>query len=151
MGCAGSRPVRRVAVTATGLERLGRTVTGSAAGDDRIVQGVEEVDRDVGHLDLVVFVALSLDPVVIGGWLERVTDANRCYLAVEERIMVSSVLREFPGEFAEHIELHRCPRPRRLPIPKLLDLIDGRAIYDEAFWRKQPDWTYEALRPVEGV
>ena len=56
--------------------------------------------------------------------------------------MVSSILRAFPDEFAEHIELHRCPRPRRLPIPKLVDLADGRAVYDESFWRKQPDWTF---------
>ena len=57
-------------------------------------------------------------------------------------IVVSSILRAFPEEFAEHIELGRCPRPRRLPIPKLIDLADGRAVYDESFWRKQPDWTY---------
>ena len=56
--------------------------------------------------------------------------------------MVTSILRAFPEEFAEHIELGRCPRPRRLPIPKLVDLADGRAVYDESFWRKQPDWTY---------
>ena len=54
------------------------------------------------------------------------TDGNRCYLAVEEQVMVSSILRAFPEEFAEHIELGRCPRPRRLPIPKLVDLADGR-------------------------
>ena len=48
----------------------------------------------------------------------------------------------FPEEFTEHIELGRCPRPRRLPIPKLIDLADGRAVYDESFWRKRPDWTY---------
>jgi hypothetical protein len=28
-------------------------------------------------------------------------------------------------------------------MPKLLDLTDGAATYDEAFWRKRPDWTYE--------
>ena len=39
--------------------------------------------------------------------------------------------------------LGRCPRPRRLPIPKLLDLADGVATYDETFWRKRPDWTYD--------
>jgi NADH:ubiquinone oxidoreductase subunit F (NADH-binding) len=76
-------------------------------------------------------------------WLERVTDGNRCYLAVEEQVMVDSVMQAFPEEFAEHVELGRCPRPRRLPIPKLLDLSDGRAVYDEAFWRKRPDWTYD--------
>jgi NADH:ubiquinone oxidoreductase subunit F (NADH-binding) len=77
-------------------------------------------------------------------WLGRVTDGNRCYLAVEEQVMVDSVMRAFPEEFAEHVELGRCPRPRRLPIPKLLDLADGRAVYDDAFWRKRPDWTYDA-------
>ena len=112
-------------------------------GSEQITRRLERIKMSGGGDDD--------DIAVIGGWLERVTDATRCYLAVEERIMVISVLREFPGEFAEHIELHRCQRPRRLPIPKLLDLIGGRAIYDKAFWRKQPDWTYEALRPVQGV
>jgi hypothetical protein len=58
---------------------------------------------------------------------------------------VSSLLRAFPDEFAEHIEHHCCPRPERRPIPKLLDLSAGRAIYDETFWRKRPDWTYDAI------
>ncbi len=79
----------------------------------------------------------------IGHWLERVTDGNRCYLAVEEQAMVSSVLRAFPEEFAEHIELGRCPRPRKLPIPKLVDLANGQATYDETFWYKRPDWTFD--------
>ena len=79
----------------------------------------------------------------IGHWLERVTDGNRCYLAVEEQAMVSSVLRAFPDEFAEHIELGRCPRPRKLPIPKLVDLANGQATYDETFWYKRPDWTFD--------
>ena len=51
-------------------------------------------------------------------WLDRVTDGNRCYLAVEEQLVVGSILRAFPEEFAEHIELGRCPRPRRLPDPQ---------------------------------
>ncbi|MCB0976554.1 MAG: hypothetical protein KDB02_03765 [Acidimicrobiales bacterium] len=80
---------------------------------------------------------------VIGGWLERVTDGNRCFLAVEEQRMVSSVLRAFPEEFAEHIEQHRCPRPAARPMPKIVDLADGHAVYDETFWRKRPDWTYD--------
>lgn len=79
----------------------------------------------------------------IAHWLEQVTDGNRCYLAVEEQVMVNSVMQAFPEEFAEHVELGRCPRPRRLPIPKLLDLTDGTATYDETFWRKRPDWTFD--------
>ena len=73
----------------------------------------------------------------------RLTDGNRCYLAVEEQRMVSSILRAFPDEFAQHIEAHGCPRPGRRTIPKLLDLTAGQATYDESFWRKRPDWTYE--------
>ena len=79
----------------------------------------------------------------IEGWLDRVTDGNRCYLGVEERLVVGSILRAFPDEFVEHIERHACPRPERRPIPKLLDLADGDATYDERFWSKQPDWTYQ--------
>lgn len=80
----------------------------------------------------------------ISHWLPRVTDGNRCFLAVEEQQMVSSVLRAFPEEFADHVELGRCPRPRPIPMPKIVDLEGGRATYDESFWRKRPDWTYEA-------
>lgn len=75
-------------------------------------------------------------------WLARVTDQNRCYLAVEEQVMVRSVMRTFPEEFAEHAEVGRCPRPRPLAMPKIVDLRDGEVTYDESFWRKQPDWTY---------
>jgi NADH-quinone oxidoreductase subunit F len=79
----------------------------------------------------------------ISHWLTRVTDGNRCFLAVEEQQLVSSVLRAFPEEFAEHVELGRCPRPRPIPMPKITDLEGGRVRYDESFWRKRPDWTYE--------
>jgi len=79
----------------------------------------------------------------IVGWLPRVTDGNRCYLAVEEQQLVGSVLQAFPDEVAEHLEGRGCPRPRKLPMPKLLDLAGGKAVYDEDFWRKRPDWTYD--------
>lgn len=104
-------------------------------GSGEITRRLERIETGVGD---------DGDVRAIAGWIERVTDGNRCYLAVEERLMVSSVLRAFPEEFAEHIELHRCPWPRRLPVPKLLDLAEGRATYDETFWRKRPDWTYDS-------
>ena len=101
-------------------------------GSSAITERLERIETGVGT---------EADLDVIAGWLPRVTDGNRCYLAVEERELVSSVLRAFPDEFVEHIELGRCPRPRRLPIPKLVDLDAGRAGYDAAFWRKRPDGT----------
>ncbi len=104
-------------------------------GSSAITEHLERLETGAGN-------AGDLDAIT--GWLGHVTDGSRCFLATEEWAVVSSILRRFPEEFAEHIELGRCPRPRRLPIPKLIDLADGRAVYDESFWRKQPDWTYAA-------
>ena len=75
-------------------------------------------------------------------WLAQVTDGNRCYLAVEERLVVESILRAFPDELAAHLDTRSCPRPPPLTLPKLVDLHDGRAVYDELQERKQPDWTF---------
>ncbi|CAN5661489.1 hypothetical protein BH10ACT2_BH10ACT2_27250 [soil metagenome] len=102
-------------------------------GSSAITEHLERIETGAGD-------ASDLD--AINGWLGHVTDGSRCFLAREEQIMVTSILRAFADEFAEHIELGHCPRPRKLPIPKLLDLADGRAVYDESFWFKQPDWTY---------
>ena len=82
----------------------------------------------------------DVDEIV--SWLSRVTDANRCYLPVEERLVVESILRAFPDEVAQHLGTGSCPRPRHLPIPKLVDLRDGKAVYDERQEHKLPDWTY---------
>ncbi len=82
------------------------------------------------------------DVAELQGWLAKVTDGNRCYLAVEEQQVVASVLRAFPREFADHLELGRCPRPRPLALAKLADLSPGVAVYDERQYRKRPDWTY---------
>jgi len=84
----------------------------------------------------------DLDLEVIGARLREVTDANRCYLGTEEQLVVSSILRAFPEEFADHIE-GNCPRPRPdLVVPKIVDLADGKVQYDDRQGRKQPDWTY---------
>jgi NADH:ubiquinone oxidoreductase subunit F (NADH-binding) len=102
-------------------------------GSSAITEHLERIETGIGD---------ERDLDTIAGWLGHVTDGSRCFLAAEEQIVVTSVLRAFPDEFAEHIELGRCPRRRRLPIPKLIDLAGGRAVYDESFWRKRPDWTY---------
>lgn len=104
-------------------------------GSSAITEHLERIETGVGT---------DADVGSIVRWLDHVTDGNRCYLAVEEQVMVSSVLRAFPEEFAEHIELGRCPRPRRLPIPKVLDLVGGVATYDDNYWNKRPDWTYDS-------
>lgn len=55
---------------------------------------------------------------------------------------MESILRAFPEEVAQHLGMGTCPRPRHLPIPKLVDLRDGKAVYDERQEHKLPDWTY---------
>ena len=92
------------------------------------VEGGDATDREVA---------------AIGGWLRSVTDGARCFLATEEREVVSSILRTFPFEFAEHLDGAGCPRPRPLPLAKIVDLADGRVTYDDRQYRKRPDWTYE--------
>ena len=82
------------------------------------------------------------DIAVIGARLNKVTDANRCYLGTEEQIVIRSILRAFPEEFAAHLE-GDCPLPRAdLVVPLLVDLTDGVVVYDEHQARKNPDWSY---------
>ena len=83
------------------------------------------------------------DVASIGVRLRGVTDQVRCYLATEEQLVVASVLREFPEEFAEHLEGRcRVGTPRPILVPKIVELVDGTVTYDERQARKQPDWTY---------
>ena len=82
------------------------------------------------------------DVEVIGARLLSVTDQTRCYLAAEEQILISSILREFPEEFALHLEGRCSVAPRPIHVPKLVDVADGTATYDEHHAQKQPDWTY---------
>jgi len=75
-------------------------------------------------------------------WLSKVTDGSRCYLATEEAQLVGSIIEQFPEEFEEHLATDGCPRPRHLTVPKLVDVRDGEAFYDEQQALKAPDWTY---------
>ncbi|HVM41195.1 MAG TPA: NADH-ubiquinone oxidoreductase-F iron-sulfur binding region domain-containing protein [Acidimicrobiia bacterium] len=74
--------------------------------------------------------------------LKTVTDGNRCYLPVQEQRVVSSLLQTFPEEVAAHLDGRGCPLPRRLVLPKIVDLDGGEVVYDEQQQRKRPDWTY---------
>ena len=52
---------------------------------------------------------------MIGARLLSVTDQTRCYLAAEEQILISSILRPFPEEFALHLEGRCSVEPRTHP------------------------------------
>jgi NADH:ubiquinone oxidoreductase subunit F (NADH-binding) len=74
-------------------------------------------------------------------WFANVADANRCALPVEAQRVVPSLLAEFPDDFAAH-ERGKCSLRHDLTIPKIVDIVDGVAVYDERQALKRPDWTY---------
>jgi len=100
--------------------------------------GCGEVTR---HLDALVEVpGNDLDLDIIGQRLQSVTDQNRCFLGEEEQRVISSLLREFPDDFVRGPG--RATNLEALAVPKILDISEGTAVYDERQMRKQPDWTY---------
>ncbi len=80
------------------------------------------------------------DIETIGARLLAITDQNRCFLGEEEQRVIASLLRFFPEDFTA--ELEGAPALEAVPVPKILDIRDGVAIYDEKQMRKLPDWTY---------
>jgi len=86
--------------------------------------------------------ATDHDVEVISARLDTVTDANRCFLGAQEQRVVGSILGAFPEEFVAHLEGRLPPPSSPEPVPKLVDIRDGVARYDERQARKQPDWTY---------
>jgi NADH-quinone oxidoreductase subunit F len=86
--------------------------------------------------------ATERDIATIGARLRTVTDGSRCALPNEERELIASFLRDFPEEFADHLEGQRCAGRHDLGLPKIDDIVDGTAIYDQRQQYKQPDWTY---------
>lgn len=99
--------------------------------------GTGEITR---HLDSLAATGDdSRDIEVIGQRLRDVTDQNRCFLGAEEQRVISSLLRKFPEDFSPEFQAASLVT---LPVPKILDVRDGIAVYDAAQEHKQPDWTY---------
>ena len=75
--------------------------------------------------------------------LRFVADGNRCYLPVQERTMIASILRSFPEDVTAHLA-GWCPSARtHIPPPKIVDLVDGVVTWDTRQEHKRPDWTYD--------
>jgi NADH-quinone oxidoreductase subunit F len=100
--------------------------------------GCGEITR---RLDTIAASGGALHDVeVIGERLIEVTDQNRCFLGAQEQRVVSSLLRAFPEDFVA--ELEADAPVDAIPVPKIVDIVDGRVLYDERQSQKQPDWTY---------
>jgi NADH-quinone oxidoreductase subunit F len=78
----------------------------------------------------------------IGERLRTITDQNRCFLGEEEHRVIASLLRLFPEDFTAELETASPLEP--LPVPKIVDIRDGVAVFDENQMRKLPDWSYAA-------
>ena len=77
--------------------------------------------------------------------MQTVTDASRCYLPTQEQRVIASLLQAYPEDLQER--LARSAGDPDVPLPKLLDIVDGVAHLDLEAPRKRPDWTY-AETPV---
>lgn len=82
---------------------------------------------------------------IIGARLQNVADGNRCAVPLEERALISSFLRCFPEEFADHLEGRRCEGRHDMIVAKIIDISDGVAVFDAKQRYKQPDWTYTGM------
>ncbi len=76
--------------------------------------------------------------------LVTVSDEARCYLALQQQRVISSVLALFPERVHAHLERTAGPAELDLIAP-ILDIIDDRAVLDERLAEKQPDWTFDVI------
>jgi len=105
-------------------------------GTGAITELLERIDGEEGsEADVETILARAL----------KVTDAQRCALPTGESLIAQSAIQVFGPEFAEHFG-RGCPRPRDLPVPKIVDFDEaaGEFRFDERYGRKLPDWTYAA-------
>jgi NADH-quinone oxidoreductase subunit F len=103
-------------------------------GTGAITDLLERIERGEGSdADVETILARAL----------TVTDAQRCALPTGETLIAQSAVHVFGSEFAEHLG-RACPRPRDLPVPKIVDFdeVAGDFRFDERYRFKQPDWTY---------
>lgn len=103
-------------------------------GTGAITGLLERIDRgDGSEADVETILARAM----------TVTDAQRCALPTGETLIAQSAIQVFGSEFAEHLG-RPCPRPRELPIPKIVDFDErgGGFRLDDRYHLKRPDWTY---------
>ena len=77
----------------------------------------------------------------IQGRVSTVAERARCYLAHQHQRVVDSILRLFPDALEAHATKSRGVARPELIVP-IVDIQDGRALLDEGYVHKQPDWTF---------
>ena len=90
----------------------------------------------LGHSELV-----KHDYQVMNRKLANVADRARCYLAIQQQVVLNSIREHFGEEFEGHLAPgHRSVEPEL--ISELVDIRNGKAVWDVRHAQKQPDWTY---------
>jgi NADH-quinone oxidoreductase subunit F len=82
------------------------------------------------------------DVEVMAARLDTVADSNRCYLPVQEQLVVRSILDVFADELDAYVSGRVRAYEGEMLLPKLVDVRDGVAVCDTRQTRKRPDWTY---------
>lgn len=102
-------------------------------GSERITDCLARLLRGEGH-------SRDLDEMVAA--VSWVANGRRCALPTSESLLVGSMLRAFPDDFAAHLR-GTCTLRHDGIVPKLTHYVPGEGFKcDEAYGRKQPDWTY---------
>lgn len=99
-----------------------------------IVDHLERIERGEGSRTDVDAVLARCDAAPGG---------SRCFLPRGMALLVRGALTAFESEIDEHLG-RRCPRPRDLPVPKIVDFDGVEFSYDEHHRHKRADWTYPA-------
>ncbi len=74
--------------------------------------------------------------------VRTVSERARCYLAHQHQRVADSILRLFPDELAAHADGRRGAGRAELIVP-ILDIDGDRAVLDEHYADKQPDWSFD--------
>lgn len=108
--------------------------------------GGGEIAAYLARLDAGV--GTTADVEALGARLAVVADGRRCELPLHHRDVITSILRAFP----EDVMAATAARPHNVTTPstwsRLVDLVEGRAVWDDLQARKRADWTIEA-QPVQ--
>jgi len=85
----------------------------------------------------------------INGRLDTVTNEARCNLALQQQVVVGSLIARC-GDLSRRVAGTTIPTEvidaarNRFLVP-LLDIVEGTAVFDEHEAQRQPDWTFDAI------
>jgi NADH:ubiquinone oxidoreductase subunit F (NADH-binding) len=86
--------------------------------------------------------ATDLDLVALDEHLATITDGARCNLALQQQVLIGSLLDVFAAEVRAHVK-GTVDASAPLLVAPIVELAQGIAEIDESHAAKQPDWTYD--------